>query len=829
VFNKRKTTKGFKNINVSKIAGHLKKLNILKNLKFRPKFGVGTKLQVVVVLTVFVTLAAVTGVVTMAYRNSIIADRMQIMQTTLDNIAEQTNRDNLQLGSVVVSMAVSQANGSFGQRLQSLKYAKDLLQRFPNIMGAYINYEPNADGQDHLYGDRVLYTDDGRFIPYWYWQDGVARDVILLTPSEELEDSERYTATQNKWQELVGSNAKTEEFLYYSEPFTNQNIPMISISYPLVIDEQFRGIVGIDRSLNMLYEQLKDFKPYASASLFLLSREGQFVTSTGEHAWRISPGDKLADLEEYNKTLGKYFSAKVKGITKALSPLDDEPQYFIFSPIKMGNWMLAMAVNEEEIIAPVNVVVKKISYISAVAFLILVIAIWGTSRLIIVRPVRRIMNLFSEIGLGNFDARIKAKARDEIGEMATSLNAMLDNTLVLIQSREERDAIQTSIMKLLDEISGLAEGDLTRRAEVTAEVTGAIADSFNTMAEQLSGVVKNVKQATDQVTTTTEGVNASTKQLSEASEKQARRVSNTIKVINEMADSIKQVAENAVRSSAVSKRSTVNAKEGAAAVQSTNKAMNAIRDNVQETARSIKRLGESSQEIGNIVQLINDIADRTSILALNASIQAAMAGDAGRGFAVVAEEVQRLAERSTNATKQIDTLIKNIQGEINEAGTSMEESIQRVVEGSNLAENAHKKLQEIETVSTKLAKLIQSISNAATKQSKASENITKNMEQMGVVSSHNLTASRQTALAIERLAETSKELAASVETFKVADKSDARQPVQKAPQETATIAPVKKIKGLAEVKGKLAKVKSLMPVEKMKVAVKAEDNMLESA
>ena len=825
MLNKLKTTRVFKMLNVSETAKHFKKLNVLRFFKFKPRLGVGTKLQLVVVLTVFVTLAAVTGVVTVAYRNSIIADRMQIMQATLDNIAEQTNRDNLQLGSVVVSMAASQANGSFGRRQQSLKYAKDLLQRFPNIMGAYINYEPDADGQDRQYSDRVLYTDAGRFVPYWYWQNGLSRDVILLTPSEEVDGSERYSATQNIWQDLAGTPAKTEEFLYYSEPFTNQNIPMISISYPLIIDEQFQGIVGIDRSLNMLYEQLKEFKPYASTSLFLMSREGRFVTATGEHAWRVSPGDKLKDLEEYNEVFGQYFGSKSKGIIKALSPLDDESQYFVFSPIQMGNWLLAMAVNEEEIIAPVNAVVKKISYIAAIAFLALVLAIWGTSRLIIVRPVRRIMNLFSEIGLGNFDARVNVKARDEIGEMATSLNAMLDNTLVLIQSREERDAIQSSIMKLLDEISGLAEGDLTRRAEVTAEITGAIADSFNTMAEQLNDVVRNVKQATDEVTTTTEGVHTTTQQLSDASEKQARRVSNTIKVINEMAESIKHVADNAVKSSAVSKRSTVNAKEGAVAVQSTNNAMNAIRDNVQETARSIKRLGESSQEIGNIVQLINDISDRTSILALNASIQAAMAGDAGRGFAVVAEEVQRLAERSANATKQIDTLIKNIQGEINEAGTSMEESIQRVVEGSKLADNAHKKLEEIESVSNKLARLIQSISNAATRQSRASENITKNMEQMGVVSSYNLTASRRTASAITRLAETSKELAASVETFKVVDESHPRPTDEAAAHEIETLTPIEAPDERPGNEAELVDIKTLRPARKAQPSVKSKDSI----
>jgi twitching motility protein PilJ len=322
-------------------------------------------------------------------------------------------------------------------------------------------------------------------------------------------------------------------------------------------------------------------------------------------------------------------------------------------------------------------------------------------------------------------------------------------------------------MRLLDEISGLAEGDLTRRAEVTAELTGAIADAFNGMTEQLSQVVKDVKDASLQVNSTSGEVRTSTENLAEISEAQAVQISDAIAAINEMATSIQQVAANATDCSMVSEQSTTNAREGAETVDKTNAAMNAIRENVQETARTIKRLGESSQEIGNIVQLINDIADRTSILALNAAIQAAMAGDAGRGFAVVAEEVQRLAERSTNATKEIKTLVNNIQGEIGEAGASMEESIQKVVEGSGLAADAINKLQEIEGVSTKLAELIQSISMASTQQSKASQNISKIMEEVGEVSSQTSAASRQTAMAMDKLSETSDQLRSSVEVFKL--------------------------------------------------------------
>ncbi len=399
----------------------------------------------------------------------------------------------------------------------------------------------------------------------------------------------------------------------------------------------------------------------------------------------------------------------------------------------------------------------------------IIAVIWVITEKTVVRPIHKIMDIFNEINQGHFDARADSVHNDELGKMSQSLNAMLDNTLKLIQSGEEKNSMQASVMHLLEEISGLAEGDLTARAEVTEDFTGAIADSFNEMAEQLSQVVRNVKEVTLQVSATSHEVSTSTENLAETSEIQAVQVSDAIAAINEMSTSIQQVAENAAQSAAVSERATKNAREGAEAVRDTNKAMESIREHVQETARAIKRLGESSQEVGNIVQLINDIADRTSILALNASIQAAMAGDAGRGFAVVAEEVQRLAERSTNATKQIDTLIKNIQAEIHEAGISMEESIQRVVEGSKLADGARSKLQQIETVSIQLGELIQSISMASKQQARASENIAKTMEEVGEISSQTSAASRETAVAMKNLAKMSDQLNESVAIFRLGD------------------------------------------------------------
>jgi twitching motility protein PilJ len=381
--------------------------------------------------------------------------------------------------------------------------------------------------------------------------------------------------------------------------------------------------------------------------------------------------------------------------------------------------------------------------------------------------VNHIMDLLGDMGMGDFTARTKVVSNDELGQMATALNAMLDNITILIQSQDERDSIQESIMKLLGEISDLTEGDLTARAEVTEDMTGAIADSFNTMAEQFGEIVRQVKTASFAVDETATDVSKLTIELATKNIDQTKQVNQAIKSINDIAESIRQVSQNAVKSAEVSLMSRANARQGAEAVEKTNLAMDEIREQINETARSIKRLGESSMEIGNVVEIINNIADRTSILALNASIQAAMAGDAGHGFAVVAEEVQRLAESSSNSTKQIEVLVKSIQSEIKDVSNRMDESIGKVVQGSQLADNAYGKLQEIESVSNQLADLIESITQAAAQQVRLSESVVENMVEVGGVSNETSKASQETATLMNTLNNTAHRLREAVEAFKV--------------------------------------------------------------
>ncbi len=556
----------------------------------------------------------------------------------------------------------------------------------------------------------------------------------------------------------------------------SEDAPAAFFAQPLAREGKVELIVAAKLSLDQINAIMQDStglgesgETYLVGSDRLWRSDSRFLNDLGVESTVLNPQMAVDTVASRDALDGKYGTEVIRDyrgrkVLSSWSPLT------VMEPDASTPEGIRWAVIADMAYSEVNRPVVRMAIFSALAVLIVAVLVVFVSLLLakgLSTQVNHIIDLFGEIGIGNFEARTPVTTQDELGTMAFSLNAMLDNTLSLIQSSEERDAMQDSVMKLLTEISELAEGDLTKRAEVTEDFTGAIADSFNDMAEQIGQVVRNVKNVTLQVTATSGEVSSSTENLAETSEMQAVQVSDAIAAINEMATSIQQVAENAGQCTQVSEESKDHATEGAEAVRDTNGAMESIREHVQETARAIKRLGESSQEIGNIVQLIKDIADRTSILALNASIQAAMAGEAGRGFAVVAEEVQRLAERSTNATKQIDTLIKNIQGEINEAGTSMEESIQRVVEGSKLADGAYAKLQEIENVTTRLGELIQSISLASKQQARASENIAKTMEEVGEISSQTSAASRQTAISMKNLAEMSDQMNQSVAVFKL--------------------------------------------------------------
>jgi twitching motility protein PilJ len=347
-----------------------------------------------------------------------------------------------------------------------------------------------------------------------------------------------------------------------------------------------------------------------------------------------------------------------------------------------------------------------------------------------------------------------------------------DAQMQLAQKQEEQanavnEQNQAAILRLMNELQEVADGDLTVQATVSEDITGAIADSVNYTVEELRGLVGRVTNTAVQVTSASSQAQDISDELLEASHQQAREIVDAGKAITTMANDITEVSRSANESAEVARQSVAAAEQGALAVENTIKGMNEIREQIQETSKRIKRLGESSQEIGEITELISDITEQTNVLALNAAIQAASAGEAGRGFSVVAEEVQRLAERSAEATKQIGALVRTIQTDTHDAVAAMEKSTQGVVEGAKLSDAAGTALSEIRSVSNRLAELIQGISLSTEQQATSANGVAQNIQHILTITEKTQNGTQQTSLSIKDLSMLAEELKNSVSRFRV--------------------------------------------------------------
>ncbi|MBT5020661.1 MAG: HAMP domain-containing protein [Planctomicrobium sp.] len=577
------------------------------------------------------------------------------------------------------------------------------------------------------------------------------------------------------FQQAADANSPDDVFLVDYEPYKPSYDAAASfISTPIFDGNTKIGVaifqMPIEKINGIMAERTglgESGETYAVGSDHLFRNDSRFIEDLGVATTIINsevPVKTEAVLGAFNGESG----------TKVIDDYRGSPVLSSWTPIEIYNgngdkskaitWALMSEIDFAEVNQPVN----RMAWWAGGMFVFATVLVGSAGYYIstnITKQTGSITDMLGNIGIGDFDARAEIVSEDELGQVAVALNAMCDNTLGLIQSADERERIEESIRKLQEEMSGIAGGDLTSEAVVGSDITAPISRTVNEMVHQLRQIIQNVKAATMEVGTSAMQIQVTTSHLSKGSEAQSSQIVDTSAAIEEMAASIQKVAESTAESEQVALNARTVAGQGTKAVAATIDGMSRIRDQVQETSKRIKRLGESSQEVGEIVELIRDIADRTSILALNASIQAAMAGDAGQGFAVVAEEVERLAERSNEATKQIGSLIKAIQTETNEAIAGMEESTKEVVAGSKLASEAGETLTHIDQVSAQLAELIGSISQNTKQQARGADAVAKSMHEISEVTQQTATGTNQAAVSVSQLATMAESLRDSVSQF----------------------------------------------------------------
>jgi twitching motility protein PilJ len=390
-----------------------------------------------------------------------------------------------------------------------------------------------------------------------------------------------------------------------------------------------------------------------------------------------------------------------------------------------------------------------------------------------IRQLKTITQLFEQIGMGDYTARAAVLSEDELGTIARSLNSMLNHMLTLIRSQEDYEALQAAMWKLHAEVAEVATGDLTVVA--TSEMPGAIAEPFNAMIHELRTVVARVQEGTLQMGATANKIQATAEYLAQGGMAQAEHIMDKSTAIDEMALAIQRVADNATLSAQVAEQALAQARKGTSAVQTTIAALDKMRAEVEATVARITTLGEHSRELGTIVQHIGDIADRISVLTLNAAIEAALAGEAGQGFAVVAAEVERLAKRAADATRQTVGLVQAMQTEMRQTVTAIHASTREVGQGMQVANQAGQALGEVERVSIRLAEFIQSISLTAQQQAHGSESLSQAIREIAKVTGQTAAETQQTALSISSLATLAGELRASVNIFKLPAHTNGQQ------------------------------------------------------
>ncbi|NTW05809.1 MAG: methyl-accepting chemotaxis protein [Peptococcaceae bacterium] len=608
----------------------LKRFNKLNSIKWKITLGAGILIAIIFAILIFIV----------NYNTSNQQKNLEIIngKKTVENVAKDLNKDNARAVETIDLIAKMQTTGSFGKRQETTALLKSIMEESDLFVGAYIGYEPNGDGQDSIGKGKAESDINGRYLPYWNRISG----TLVLDPLLETETSDYYMTPKNTLKTSI------------IEPFVYEGVLMTSYTAPIIINNQFKGISGVDRSLDAIKDSLRKYKPYQSAEFLLISPSGLIIAGPEDDML----GKNITENEKYNSSFEGILKTKETGIKEIKSPFNNEDSWLFYTPIPNGDWTLAMTVDIKEGLAGVKKINLFMLIISTIGLILLEVGLFIMVT-IAVKPASRLVANANQISKGDLTVEINEQSKDEFGLIASSFKEMVYQVREMI-------------------------GEIIKKSTLVGEVSMQL----NLNSQQ-----------------TTAGAN------------------ETAASMNEIATTVEQVNENINEISSASISAAENANEGNISLNKLTGQMHNIANSSHESTKVVNGVSEKSQEIGKIVDIITTISDQTNLLALNAAIEAARAGEQGRGFAVVADEVRKLAEQSFNAAKEIKDLVGAIQFESQEAVQAMVNGGKDVEEGIQVVQEVGESFKQIINAVKGLTEQIQGVASATEQMSAGVQNI----------------------------------------------------------------------------------------------------------